>query len=80
MDFYANFEIVDSDQVSSDLDDLEAFHETLQANRYDICCRNEREKDEIKRNPRVAEIPTVYLVSCIRTEHLPERRDWRIDS
>lgn len=40
MDFYANFEIVDSDQVSSDLDDLEAFHETLQANRYDICCRN----------------------------------------
>ncbi len=44
MDFYANFEIVDSDQVSSDLDDLEAF-ENLQEGRYDICCRYEHEKD-----------------------------------
>ena len=44
MDFYADFEIVDSDQVSSDLDDLEAF-ENLQANRYDICCRNERDRE-----------------------------------
>lgn len=29
------------------------------------------------RNPGVAEIPTIYLVTRIRTEQLPERKQWR---
>lgn len=71
---------MESDQVSSDLDDLEALHENIRANNFDICCHAQWERDQIRRNPRVAEIPTVYLVTCIRTEYLPKRSHWRVDS
>ena len=75
--FYAHLEIHQSEEINSDLDNLQSvFNQRAYQGQYDIYCLSDHEKQNNRLNPRFSEIPTVYLVTCRKTEHLPEFQFW----
>lgn len=75
--FYSHLELPESDEVSSDLDNFGCIlDEKLYGGQIDIYCYSNDELALYKENPRVSDIPTVCLVTCVKTEFLPQLEFW----